>query len=518
LQGFSLVETKAQNMEKKEFNFSYILFISLVSALGGLLFGYDWVVIGGAQPHYESYFIAHSHLWAAAKAGTASVRFEWLQGFAMSSALWGTLIGAMVSGWVADRFGRKKPLVIAAFLFTISAVWVGSIDRSWWFGGNSAVFNGFEGFMAARIIGGIGIGLASMLSPLFIAEVSPSAYRGRLVSLNQLTIVIGILAAQVTNYFIGRFQAPSDPAMIESARQTWAAGMSADGWRWMFLAGAVPAGIFLFMSFFLPESPRWLIKSGKMEKAGRVLQSIGSASYAKVELAAIQASMKDESSKVNLKHLFEKGMPRILLIGIVLAVLQQWCGINVIYNYATDIFSAAGIDKTNVLFTILLTGIVNMIFTFVGMALVDKVGRKTLMLAGTAGLTIIYALMGAAFLFISKDPANLKVLSLPALVLVLMALAVYATTLAPVTWVLLSEIFPNRIRATAMSIGTFALWVGCTILTMTFPMLNSTLKASGTFWLYGGICILGFLFVRRMLVETKGKSLEQLEKELLRKD
>jgi SP family sugar porter-like MFS transporter len=504
-------------MKTDRINFPYVIFICLVSALGGLLFGYDWVVIGGAQPHYESYFIAHSELWAAAKAGTASVRFEWLQGFAMSSALWGTLIGAMVSGWIADRFGRKKPLVISALFFTLSAIWVGSIDQPWWFGGDSIVFNGFGGFMAARIIGGIGIGLASMLSPLFIAEVSPQAYRGRLVSLNQLTIVIGILAAQMTNWWIGRFQAPADPSLIEFAREQWAGNMSAYGWRWMFLAGAVPAGLFLTMSFFLPESPRWLIKSGKPVKAEKVLKRIGNGEFARTELTQIQASLVNETRKVNLKHLFEKGMPRILLIGVVLAVLQQWCGINVIYNYATNIFSAAGIDKTNVLFTILLTGVVNLIFTFVGMALVDKLGRKTLMLIGTAGLTVIYALMGAAFLFIGKDPAYLKIFSLPALILVLMAIAVYGTTLAPVTWVLLSEIFPNRIRATAMSIGTFSLWVGCTILTMTFPFLNSTLKASGTFWLYGGICILGYLFVKRMLVETKGKSLEQLEKELIRK-
>jgi SP family sugar porter-like MFS transporter len=505
-------------MKNGAIHFPYVLFISAVSALGGLLFGYDWVVIGGAQPHYESYFIAHSELWAAASAGTASVRFEWLQGFTMSSALWGTLIGAMVSGWIADRYGRRKPLIISAFLFTISAIWVGSIDQSWWFGGDSPVFNGFGGFMVARILGGIGIGLASMLSPLFIAEVSPSAYRGRLVSLNQLTIVIGILAAQMTNWWIGRFEAPADPLLVDAARLEWAGEMAGHGWRWMFLAGAVPAGLFLVMSFFLPESPRWLAKSGKSEAAGRVLGKIGNALFAKKELREIEDSLVNESRKVNLRHLLEKGMPRILLIGIVLAVLQQWCGINVIYNYATDIFSAAGIDKTNVLFTILLTGIVNMVFTFVGMSLVDKIGRKTLMLIGTAGLAAIYALMGAAFLFIRKDPDLLQVLSLPTLVLVLCAIAVYATTLAPVTWVLLSEIFPNRIRATAMSIGTLSLWIACTILTMTFPILNSTLKASGTFWLYGLICIAGFVFVRRMLIETKGKSLEELERRLIRRD
>jgi sugar porter (SP) family MFS transporter len=503
-------------MKIKQINFTYVLFISIVSALGGLLFGYDWVVIGGAQPHYEAYFIAHSDLWAAAKDGSASVRFEWLQGFAMSSALWGTLVGAMVSGWIADRFGRRRPLILAAFFFTLSAIWVGAIDQPWWFGGDSPFFNGFGGFMVARIVGGVGIGLASMLSPLFIAEVSPSAYRGRLVSLNQMTIVIGILAAQMTNYWIGRFHVPSDPSMIEAAQLEWAAEMAGDGWRGMFLAEGLPATLFLVMAFFLPESPRWLTKSERPDLAGRVLRKIGSAEYAQTELRGIQASLVNETRKVNLKHLFAKGMPRILIIGIVLAVLQQWCGINVIYNYATDIFSAAGIDKTNVLFVILLTGIVNLSFTFLGMALVDKIGRKTLMLAGTAGLTIIYSLMGAAFLFISKNPENLKLLSLPTLALVLLAIAVYATTLAPVTWVLLSEIFPNRIRATAMSVATFSLWVACTVLTMTFPMLNSTLKASGTFWLYGVICVLGFLFVKKMLVETKGKSLEQLEKELIK--
>lgn len=459
-------------MEKTKLNKRFILGITLVSAMGGLLFGYDWVVIGGAKPFYERFFdIAQS---------------PHLQGWAMSSALIGCLVGALVSGYLTDLFGRKKPLIVAAALFTIAAIGTGA--------GNS-----FTLFIIFRLIGGLGIGLASAVSPMYIAEISPASLRGRLVSINQLTIVIGILAAQIINYLIADKvpQGASDTFILQSWNGQF-------GWRWMFWAGTFPAVMFFILSFFIPESPRFLAKSGNWLAATTILQRIGGTEYAAEAKNEIADTLHGNGSKIDWKVLRSSKVRPILMLGIVLAVFQQWCGINVIFNYAEEIFSSAGYSVSDMLFNIVITGAVNLIFCLLAMQMVDSWGRRKLMLLGSAGLALIFFTLGATYYFELKG--------LAVLVLVMLAIATYSMTLAPITWVILSEIFPNSIRGAAMALATTSLWIACFVLTYTFPILNKILNASGTFWLYSFICLSGFLFILKSLPETKGKSLEQIEK------
>lgn len=459
-------------MSKSTFNRQFILGITLVSAMGGLLFGYDWVVIGGAKPFYERFFdIANS---------------PHMQGWAMSSALIGCLVGAMSSGYFSDRFGRKLPLITAAALFTIAAIGTGAV-------------NSFTPFIIYRLIGGLGIGLASAISPMYIAEISPADMRGRLVSINQLTIVIGILAAQIINYLIAE-PVPAG-AIDEFIVQSWNGQV---GWRWMFWAGTVPALLFFVFSFFIPESPRFLAKSGNWKQANATLERIGGTQYAIQEQKEIAETLHGTDSKIDWKALGSKKVRPVLILGVVLAVFQQWCGINVIFNYAEEIFTSAGYSVGDMLFNIVITGTVNLIFTFLAMRMVDSWGRRKLMLLGSIGLAVIYFMLGTSYFF------ELKGLAI--LVLVMVAIATYAMTLAPITWVVLSEIFPNSVRGAAMAIATTALWIACFVLTYTFPILNKLLNASGTFWLYGLICFSGFLFILKKLPETKGKSLEEIEK------
>ncbi|MBR6827943.1 MAG: sugar porter family MFS transporter [Prevotella sp.] len=426
-------------------NPSFLYFICAVSAMGGLLFGYDWVVIGGAKPFYELYFgIADSPV---------------MQGVAMSTALIGCLVGAMVAGAAADRFGRKPLLTTAAVLFTVSAVATG-------------LFNDFTLFNIARFIGGVGIGVSSALSPMYIAEVSPAAIRGRMVSLNQMTIVLGILAAQIVNLLLAR-----DTSVAES--QAWNVAW---GWRWMFWAETVPAAAFLVMSFLIPESP--------------------------VFLRMKTAATPQHSEQAGLRELAQAKYGRVLLLGLVIAVFQQWCGTNVIFNYAQEIFVGAGFDVDGMFINIVITGIANVVFTFVALYTIERWGRRTLMFIGAGGLGLIYLTLGTCYF--------LEVKGFVMVCLVVTAISVYAMTLGPVTWTLLAEIFPNRIRGVAMATCTFALWVGCCTLTFSFPSMNAALGSSGTFWIYSGICLCAFLFLFRRCPETKGKSLEELEKELVK--
>jgi SP family sugar porter-like MFS transporter len=276
----------------------------------------------------------------------------------------------------------------------------------------------------------------------------------------------------------------------------------------MFYACTVPAVLFFIFMWFVPESPRWLAKNrDNHPKVKRILAKIGGEEYAGAELVAIEETLKRSSEKTGIRALFQSGLTKLLVLGVVLAVFQQWCGINVIFNYAQEIFSNAGYSVSDILFNIVITGSVNLLFTFVGMFTVDRLGRKALMLLGAGGLAGIFAILGSMYFFHLKG--------LPLLIMVVMAIACYAMSLAPVTWVILSEIFPNRIRGAAMSVATFSLWAACFVLTYTFPLLNQLLKASGTFWLYGIICLLGFFFILKKLPETKGKSLEQIEHEMI---
>lgn len=452
----------------------YLFLIALISAMGGFLFGYDWVVIGGAKPFYEQFF-------EIADAPT-------LQGWAMSSALIGCLVGALAAGKLSDRFGRKPILILSAGLFICTAVGTGAV-------------NSFTLFNVFRLTGGVAIGIASSLSPMYIAEIAPAHLRGRFVSINQLTVVLGILSSQIVNWQIAEPVAAD--ATAEIIRASW---NGQTGWRWMFWAMTVPASLFFIFSFVLPESPRWLASCGRKEAALKIFTKMGGAEYAREELTAIEKANAEKKTEGGFAQLFHPSMYKILTIGVVMAVLQQWCGINVIFNYAQEIFMAAGYGVSDVLMNIVVTGVTNVVFTILAMLVVDRWGRKALTLFGAFGLTVIYAIMGAAYYF--------HISGVLLLIIVVAAIACYAMTLATTMWVIISEIFPNRIRGVAMSVCTFALWAACFILTYTFPVLNNGLGAAGTFWLYGIICLSGGIFVWRNLPETKGKSLEEIEKEL----
>jgi sugar porter (SP) family MFS transporter len=337
---------------------------------------------------------------------------------------------------------------------------------------------------------------------MYIAEVAPAAMRGRLVSINQLTIVVGILLAQLVNWWLVR-DLPAG-ASEEFMANSWYVSA---GWRWMFGLTAVPATLFFVGMFVVPESPRWLTARGKRDRAREVLRAIGGDVYADAALTEIETSEADERRRVNLGDLFHPRMARVIVLGVVLAVFQQWCGINVIFNYAEEIFRAAGYNISDVLKNIAWTGSVNLAFTLVALGLVDRFGRRPLMLFGAAALASIYTAMAYCYV--------VHVQGWPLLVLVLMAIGAYAMSLAPVTWVVISEIFPNRIRGAAMSVAVTSLWIACFVLTFTFPILNARLGPAGTFALYAAICAAGFVFVIAKLPETKGKTLERIEAELV---
>ena len=416
----------------------------MVGAFGGLLFGYDWVVIGGAKPFYEAYF------------GIGSSPSD--QGLAMTVALIGCMFGALTVGWLADRMGRKKLLTLSSIVFLLSAWFTGAV-------------HGFHMFLIARFFGGVGIGLASGLSPMYIAEVAPASIRGRMVSLNQMLIIIGILAAQIVNWLIAR---PMSAGMTEAAiAQSWNGQMA---WRWMFWVPMIPSGIFFVLSLFIPESPRWL------------------------QMRERKDEISVEKDKGSLSALFSKRYTTALLLGVFIAVFQQWCGTNVIFNYAQEIFQQAGYEIGDVLFNIVVTGIANLVFTIVALYTVDKVGRKPLMLLGAGGLCLIYAILGTCY--------YLHVTGVGMIVLVVLAIGCYAMTLGPCTWVLISEIFPDKVRSVGVSTCTFALWIGSSTLTYTFPFLNRSLGSYGTFWIYAAVCAVGFIVFSTKLKETKGTLLK----------
>ena len=529
------------------YDMRFIWRICVVAAMGGLLFGYDWVVVGGAKAFYEPFF-------------SISDDTPFWRGFAMSSALFGCIAGAILSGALADRLGRKRLLISSGLLFTVSAIGTG---LSW----------SFFSYNLARIIGGIGIGLASNLSPMYIAEISPTKMRGKLVSINQLTIVVGILAAQIVNMMIAQpvpkpndlrlllnessaavvmarkpdlnFEEEKEKALqnideigLRNVREKFPDIAYTDpktdkeieakekldnlimstyisptwnglrGWRWMFGVETVPAFLFFLLMFFVPESPRWLIKYGRDEEAEGILSRIGGAKYGKAEVLDIRDTLaSEEVSHVRFKDLLEPKLTKIVALGVFLAVLQQWCGINVIFNYAQEVFKGAGYEVSDMLFNVVITGIVNLAATFIAIRTVDRLGRRTLMLMGVCGLVFFYALLGAGYYY--------KSTGIHMLLLIVISIACYAMTLAPVTWVLISELFPNRIRGAAMSIAVLSLWIACTALTLSFPYLKGMLGAHGAFWIFGGVCLVGFVVIFKKLPETKGKTLEDIERELV---
>lgn len=440
--------------KQSEFNLRYILSLSVISALGGLLFGYDISVISGAIPFITKFFGLN----------------EWWKGFVVSSVYIGCMIGSMMAGKLGDKYGRKPLLLASALLFSISAI-------------GSGLANSLEVFFIYRLIGGFGVGMASLLSPLYIAEMAPAKIRGQFVSINQFTIVIGILLAYFVNYML--------------------VGTGVNNWRWMFASEAVPSLFFLFGMMYVPESPRWLVKAHRQSDALHILSKVGNINYAKKTLENIEDSLSQRTME-SFKILLQKPLRPVLLIGITLAVFQQWSGINVIFFYAPDIFAAAGKGIETQLGQTVIIGLVNVTFTILAMFLVDKVGRKLLLLIGSLGMAGCYIAIGALFYF-----DNLKGIGF--IIIILLTIAFYASSLAPVTWVIISEIFPNRIRGMAMAIATLFLWLACYLLTLSFPIMMETLQGSTTFWIYAVICILGFLFILKKVPETKQKSLEELE-------
>ena len=460
------------------YNQTYLWLISLTAALGGFLFGYDWVVVGGAKPYYEPFFQLDTPA---------------LQGWGTSSALVGCMVGALACVALSDRYGRKRLLIFAGALFTLSAL-------------GTALASDFTWFNIYRIIGGVAMGIALNLSPMYIAEVSPPEKRGMFVTINQLLVMIGVLMAQIVNWRISLLdtELPVD-ATAEIIAQSWS-GQA--GWRWMFGVEAIPAFAFFALMFLVPESVRWLVKNGRAAEGKQVLQKIGGDAYAHKQISEVKLTLsKEDVSHANFKELLNSRILKLVGLGVFLSFLQQWSGLNVIIYYAADIFQAAGYNLQQMMLNIVVIGTVMVLAVIVTMLTVDKIGRKTLLLFGTSSMAVVYALIG--YCFYADYQGEVIVL------LVLANVLFYSITLAPLLWVVLSEIFPNRIRGAAMSIAAFAHWVGNFTLTFSFPAIKENLGWANNFWLYGLICAVGFIVLYLILPETKGKTLEEIEHELV---
>ncbi|GAA4729311.1 sugar porter family MFS transporter [Flavisolibacter ginsenosidimutans] len=448
-----LQQNNVMTKTSSTYNGAYVIGISFISALGGYLFGFDFAVISGALPFLRTAFQLNT----------------WWEGFLTGSLALGCIVGCLFAGNLADCYGRKPGLMTAASIFAVSSL-------------GMAFSNSLTVFIIMRFAAGIGVGMASMLSPMYIAEVSPAAVRGRNVAINQLTIVLGILITNLVNYSL--------------------ADKGVDAWRWMFGLGVVPSLLFLLGVVWLPESPRWLFKAKQNEKAQRILQKIGGADFANSTTDDIRRSLRNEA-KPSYAAVFEKGVRPAVVVGITLAVFQQFCGINVVFNYTSTIFESVGANLDRQLFETVAIGFVNLLFTLLAMWQVDKLGRRPLMLYGSIILSVVYVVMAVLL----KSGASAGLVS----VFVLLAIASYATSLAPVTWVLISEIFPNKIRGLATSVSVVSLWAAYFVLVFTFPILAEKLGTYGPFWLYAVICLLGFFFIKFKVKETKGKTLEELE-------
>jgi MFS transporter, SP family, arabinose:H+ symporter len=452
---------------------AYVYLLAFVAALGGFLFGYDTAVISGAIGFLASRFELNE-VW---------------QGWAASCALVGCMAGAGCAGWISDRFGRKKALLLAALLFTLSAI-------------GAAIPRNLNEFVYARFIGGVGIGVASMLSPLYISEAAPARMRGRLVTLNQFAIVFGMLVV----YFVNSLVA----AMGDSA---WNVAV---GWRWMFGSGVLPALLFLFFLFIVPESPRWLTKQGRGAEALAILTRVGGRVSAEAAMKEIESAIAHEGGSI--WQLFQPGLRKALLVGVGLAVLQQITGINVVLYYAPEIFKSAGMTFTKAINDTVIVGVVNLLFTLAAFWLVDRLGRKILLLLGSLGMGASLFLLGASFIVQPLGETRLFSLNLGfmnfdvtcMLFFVLTYVASFAIAMGPVVWVVIAEIFPTRIRGRAMSIATVCLWISCYAVSQSFPILLKMLSGL-VFFVYGFTCVIALIFFALFVPETKGKTLEEIE-------
>jgi sugar porter (SP) family MFS transporter len=453
--------------DKEETSVFYVARVCIVAALGGLLFGYDTGVIAGAIGFLEAHF---------------NLDPSFQKGWVAASALIGCTVGVSIAGLLSDWLGRKRTLIVAAILFFVSAV-------------GTAIPKNVTMFVIYRIIGGVGVGAASITSPMYIAEISPARIRGRMVSVNQFAIVTGFLVVYLVNYFI--------------ALQGTEAWNVEYGWRWMFGSEALPAFLFLVLLFIVPESPRWLTKYGRHKKALSVLTRVGGPAHAQREFESIKDAIAHESG--SLAQLLKPGMRIVLVIGIVLAVLQQVTGINVFLYFGAEIFKKMGSGTDAALLKEVIVGAVNLTFTIIAIWTVDRLGRKPLMLIGSAGMGLCLAAMGLAGYMQRTTGVWL-------LIFILGYIACFALSVGPVTWVILSEIFPTRIRGRAMGVATVFLWLANYIVTQTFtimdenPWLIEKFHRGFPFWIYGVFCVCLLVFVWRFVPETKGKTLEEIEK------
>ncbi len=441
-------------------NLGFVTLVSIVAAIGGLLFGYDTAVISGAIGFMQQKFNLDSVM----------------TGWAVSCLMIGAIIGAGFAGALSDRFGRRRMLILAAILFSAGSI-------------GSAIPTTISQFVVARVVGGIGIGVSSTLVPLYIAEIAPARYRGRLVSLNQLAIVIGISAI----YFVNR--------TVASAGGT--AWDISTGWRWMFGLGILPGLVFMLLLLLVPESPRWLEKQGRGETAIRILERINGPQQAQLELEDIRDSLKNETGSMG--QLFQGGFRIALLVGVVLAILQQVTGINAIMYYAPEIFKKTGAGTDASLTQTIIVGAVNLVFTLVSLWLIDRVGRKVLLLIGSAVMAISLLVVGYAFH--TGNTAGPLVL-----VFVLLFVAAFAVSFGPIVWLIIAEIFPTRIRGRATAIASVALWAADYVVSQTFPILLSGVGSAVTFWMFAIMSVIAFLFTLSIVPETKGRSLEDIER------
>ncbi len=439
--------------DKIDTNKNQLLIFSTVAALGGLLFGFDTGVISGAIPFIKLEFYLNSYQ----------------EGFAVSNLMIACVIGALIAGPIADWTGRKKVLILCAVLFIVSAI-LSALPRS------------FTELVIARFIGGIGVGVASVVSPMYIAEISPAKIRGRLVALNQLAIVIGILLSYLSNWLL--------------------VDTGINNWRYMLVAEILPATTFLMGLFFILESPRWLTKEGLEKDALDVLKVVAGVENADHELQEVKKSLAEK--KTSLKELLHPSLRRVLIVGILFSLFAHITGIDTIIYYGPIIFLESGFKTDSALLASVIIGITNLIFTFVGMAMIDKAGRKFLLLVGIAGMGISMTLVGFCM---QSDMISAKW----TLLWIMTYIASFAMSIGVVIWVYLSEIYPTRVRGQALSVATMVLWLGNVILTQLFPVMMERF-GGGTFYIFSFICLLAFIFTWTMVKETRGVSLEEIEK------
>lgn len=438
------------------FNTSYIFLICAVVSLGGILFGFDLSIISGTVSYFKAYYVLD----------------EFYTGWAVGSINLGAVIGAIIAGKMSDKLGRKNALLICALLFAVSGVATGWATN-------------FSIFVLARMLSGVAVGIAALVCPMYIAEIAPSKYRGTLVTFYQLSIVTGILLAYVTNYFL--------------------LDIGDNNWRWMFTSQSFPAIAFFIGLLFVSKSPRWLIRKKQDKKAIKILSKIGGKAYARAQAQNIEKSYLNQLTE-SLGDLKAAKIRPILILGILVAIFSQFVGQNSIFSYAPEIFKAAGAAEDSAFLQSIILGGTFFIATWVAILGIEKIGRKKLLISGALLLGIDSLVLAFAFYFALP--------SIVILILVLLFIAVYGATLGPVTWVVLSEIFPNRVRGNAMALATLSLWIANFFTTTAFPVMQFNLGLATTFAIHGAICVLYFVIIKSKMPETKGKSLEEIEEQL----